>query len=449
MLKQSLLVSTLIVTPLALANDFFGDVQTRTQRQAEADSAWSHRGWVQQSVGYGYRDPAPGFARDSADLTRVETRVYNRLNWRDGPWQLRLSGSLLHDWLPDAERWGLWSGYEFTPEQRDSRRWRLELSDSYLDWQRDDWWLRGGYQTLAWGESETVRVTDVLARRDQRWPGQEDLEDLRLPVPAVQLTWRNQLDMVLLGHTAPDRLPAAGEEFDPYIQLHNLPQAPELHLERRNSPGWALRWRQRWPGVDAQLMLANVHSHDRAPERMLPGDDANPPPEHIHLTPWRQQVLGGALQTVRGSWLFRSEQALFRGVRLEPNDPLGPWPERDQWRGMLGAEYAGFRNLTLTSEISGQYTRGDSDELADSTWQPGGMLRARYTLFNERLTLSGLAIRLAGDNGRVLRLNADWDYSDSLTLGLALVEYSGPKPDQLLHPYRHNDTLLLSLRWNL
>jgi|GEM_PF-1884869 len=429
----------------AHADDFFGTVETEASATPKANpSPWRHRAWLKQRLGYGYRTPAAPIARDGADLTRVETELYGQLKWQDGPWGLRLSGVLVQDWLPDMERAGLWSGYTFTDEQTDQRRWRAEISDSYLSWQSGDWWVLGGYQTLAWGEAESLRVTDVLARRNQRWPGQEDLDDLRQPVPVLRANWDGQLDLVLLPETPPDRLPAPGDEFDPYLAWHS-PENPRPVMRRRHDTGWALRWQTRHPGWDMQWLLAEVSSFERLPVFPSPTEAFG----RISLTPWRQQVAGLAVQTTQGAWVLRTEHALHRQVPQRPNNPADHWPEHDQWRAMVSAEYAGISDLTVTLELSEVYTRDHNAALADSQWQTGASLRLRYALFNERLTLSSQTLRLPGGEGDLLRLSAGWTFSDTFSLDVTLTEYFANAFEEMIFPYRHNDTLTLTAHWNL
>lgn len=437
------------------ADDFFQSVPTtRTAAVRASGAPWTSKAWLQQKTGWGYRRPAAPFSRDRADLTRTESELYAELDWRHAGWQARLAGSLVQDWLPDLEQGSYWSGYALTPAQRSARRWRREISDSYLAWKNDDWWLKAGVQTLAWGESESQKITDVLARRDQRWPGQEDLEALRLPVPAVSITWRNRLDLIALPVMPGDRQPAAFDEFDPYIRL----RGPEnnnftVHVEEKDKPGWAARWHTRRPGLDVQWMLADVYSFDLAPASWQwsgpENHDSLPTLQSVVVTPWRQQVAGLAMQTVRGNWLLKTEQAWHHNTRMATRDPLANWQSHDQWRAMVAAEFSGINDLTVTGEFSWRHTRSHESALADAEWQTGQALRIRYVLLNERLALGGLALRLMGGQGQVWRTSVDWSLSDHWAVGLSLIDYQAASDRQLLYDYRHNDTLMLTLRRSL
>lgn len=461
MIRSLLLLSLVLLTVDTHADDFFGSVATtsRADTLEITESPIIYKAWMQQKTGYGYRDPAPGFSRNRADLTRVETQLYGQVTGRQDAWQWQVAGSLNHDWLADINDVGLWSGYDLTRAQQRERRWYWQMNDTYLAWQAGDWWIKGGYQTLAWGEAETLKVTDIIARRDQRWPGQEDLEQLRLPSPALLLTWRNRWELVALlpfdRDAGIDRQAAAYDEFDQLIGLRNPDTAQlDIHLQKQNQPGWALRWRRSSPGLDAQFIAADSHSFEPTlagfplaqPEPVT--NEIQPSLTALVLKQDRQQVLGAAAQGTRGNWLLKTEQAWHSGINLQPVNPLIGWKDYSQWRAMLGLEYSGINDLTLSIESSGNYTPDWDENLVDKKWQAGQAVRLRYTLFNERLTLGGLAMRTSGNQGDLVRLTVDWQIEDDLTFSFTLVEYRA-SDDQRLYHYRHNNALLLNLRWGL
>lgn len=432
-----------IVASLAQA-DFFGDLDTTAPpSRVQANSPITWMGWVQHKTAYGYRTPAPGVNRTQPDLTRFETQLYGQLGWRQGDWSARFAGSLAHDWLPDLQEADLWQGNAFNQEQKDARRWQWQWADSYLGWQSGDAWLKAGYQTLAWGEAESLIVTDVLARRDQRWPGQQDLEDTRLPIPAITLNWAGQLDLVVLRWADTDRLASAYDDFDTLAALRAT--GAEINQRKAENPySVAMRWQHSGSGYDLSLMAADVNTYQLSLEAVTLGNQG---PEAFTFRPDRRQVIGAGAQWVRGAWLLRTEQAVHHGERLATPNPIEPWAETTQWRNMVGVEYSGFRQLTLTLELGSQYLLDSAEPVAADDWQLSQSARARYTTWNDRLALTTQLIGLPGNEGLVSRLAADWQVSDPLSVGLQWVDYQTWETDQALHPFRNQDAVVLNLRY--
>lgn len=431
----------------ASAEDFFGEVETDAPAEPVQDSPIQWLGWLQHKTAYGYRAPENGASRDRADLTRFETELYGQVtaDWSDI--RLRLAGSLSHDWLPDLFDADLWTGYAFTDDQLEARQWQFHWADSYLDWQNRDLWLRAGYQTLAWGEADSLIVTDVLARRDQRWPGQSDLEQMRLPVPAATLNWAGHLDLAVLGWTGTDRHPAEYDEFDPLIAWRGGPtdirqQDPDQAL------GYAARWTGHRPGTDLRVIAADVNDTQYSLTDVTLGlADGQPFVERVTLQPQRRQVIGFSLQRALGSWLVKTEQAWHNGVHLAQEDPIDPWTDHRQWRGMIAADYTGIGNLTLTGEVGVIHTLDWEDSLAVDETRLSQSLRARWTTWNDQLDLTAQAVNLPGNEGVITRAEADWRASDQLSLNASVVEYWAGDEEQDLYAFRDNDAVIFGVRY--
>lgn len=116
---------------------------------------------------------------------------------------------------------------------------------------------------------------------------------------------------------------------------------------------------------------------------------------------------------------------------------------------MAALEYSGFRNLTLTGELGQVHTLDWDEELAGDRRQWSQSLRARWTTLNDRLVITAQGIGLPGNEGLVGRLATDWQVNDSLSLGATLVDSHAWEEDQQLHPFRHNDALVLNARLGL
>lgn len=430
---------------LALAeDDFFGALDTQaTTTEPVSESPVQWLGWVQQKVAYGYRAPEPGPSRDRAALTRFETQLYGQMSASHEAWSVRLAGSLTYDALPDLSDADAWETHDFTDAQAEERRWQAQWADSYLGWQDGNWWLKAGYQTLAWGQAESLIVTDVLARRDQRWPGQQDLEQTRLPVPALTLNWAGKLDVAVLGWAETDLTPAPFDDFDQRAGLRA--SGIEIRDEEAENPlGVAVRWQQRWPGLDLTWLAADVNAFEAT---LSDVSYSGAIPEVATFQPERRRVLGLSAQLARGSWLLKTEQAWHQGVQHATDNALEPWVESDEWRTMIGADYSGFRNLTLTLEVGSQLLLDPPDDIDDGEIRLSQSARARYTTWNDRLELTAQGVNLPGDSGQVVRLAADWQVSDPLSVGLSVVDYLAEESDQALYGVRNQDAAIFTLRY--
>ena len=166
----------------------------------------------------------------------------------------------------------------------------------------------------------------------------------------------------------------------------------------------------------------------------------------------RMRVFGVAANWADGSWLYFGELGLHMDKAVIPNfdsvfRQINGWDEKDQVLSVFGVEYNGFRNLVLTFELDSVRTK-DHDEFmyADKNQTSFGA-RAYWTALNEKLKVVAVVNELANDSGQLGRLSIDYNWSDSLEMGLLWVDY-GSKQNSIFYNYRNNDILQLHLRYN-
>jgi len=164
-------------------DDFFGTIDVDLDSGADGDDRpYSLIGWITENVSYGLEDPGPLFSRQEKELNRVETSLFAQLDTGIGrSINLRISGKVYHDAI-----YQLRDDINFSEDERDKFRNRFKLKDFYLEGRTDSGlYLKIGEQILAWGMAEYLRVTDLINTEDQHTFGQQDLEDIRLQVPAL------------------------------------------------------------------------------------------------------------------------------------------------------------------------------------------------------------------------------------------------------------------------
>lgn len=441
------LFATLLSTPVAGQDDFFGNIDIAIESEAESASGFSLLGWVEQKVAYGLEAPGPAFSRQERELNRVETSAYLQLDYPMGErGQLRLSGKAYHD-----EIYRLENETPFTFAEINEFRNRFEIRDFYLEQELDNGvYIKAGHQILAWGMSEYLRVTDLINVENQYQLGQQDLEDLRLQVPALLAsasaggwTW----DAVLTYHAGRDDIAPRRDEFDLFAPLYEAGGTISIRRPERDYE-FFLRASTRHGSGDVQIVAGEFNDNGLALERVIP--DRQQPVAQLYQN--RMRALGVAANRVSGSWLLFGELGWHGNRATRPTErnfafATDGWIKKDQVLGVLGLEYNGFRNLLLTAEVDGQRILDlDTPGYGDGKRISLG-LRARWTAMNERLQVLAVVNELAEDQGRVVRATVDYDWSDNVNLGLMWVDYSAPD-NSLVNPFRHNDVLQLQLRYS-
>lgn len=290
--------------------------------------------------------------------------------------------------------------------------------------------LKLGRQIVVWGKSDNLRITDVLNPLDQRAPGLVDIEDLRLPVSMVKLDYywdRWNLSLMAIPEWRGPKLPPAGAEFNPFPDARPPEDAPE-------GAEFALAANGRFSGWDLSLYAARLYD------------------DNAHVTDGtrrhaRLRMAGAALNIAEGNWLYKAEVAYLSGLRfgglLES--------EADRTDLLLGLEYAGFDNASLSLEAADRHLHGYDSALAASgqpedLWQIA--LRYQADLLHDRLHLTALETRSGEDlDGGFTRLSAGYDLRDGLSVtGGAVVYHHGALPP--FDGINNNDRLFLEVTYS-
>ncbi|MEQ8955806.1 MAG: DUF1302 family protein, partial [Gammaproteobacteria bacterium] len=204
--------------PALAQDDFFNTIDINVAEEVSAGD-WSILGWVTEKVGYGLEAPPPGFSRQGEGLNKLESSLFGQLDWQvSESTAFRASGKAYHDAVYRVE-----DSTPFHPDEINEFRSRYEVRDLYLEHQADNgFYIKAGHQLQAWGYGEYLRITDLVNIEDQYTIGQQDLQDLRLQVPALQFSYRFPavvLDTVVAYRAGRNDIAPAGDEFDPFGAL--------------------------------------------------------------------------------------------------------------------------------------------------------------------------------------------------------------------------------------
>jgi hypothetical protein len=392
-------------------------------------------GSVSFSGVYAYvnRDPAPGSATDFEGITRLRTRL--KLEYQADP---------LPDWrfYADGHAW-----YDAVYQLID-RDYPQSVKDDYQrEIELDELWLRGrlgsaadtklGRQIVVWGKSDNLRITDVINPLDARELGMVDIEDLRLPVAMSRLDlyrgdWN--LSALLIHEVRFDKLPPFGSEYFPLPAPLPPDDKPDSSLQNSQF-GLALNGSfSRW---DLSLYAANIF--DRQPWV------ANPGTPQAALRHARISMLGAAAVLPMGNWLWKSELAHYPGLRLTGHDQRVARSDV-----LLGLEYAGFDDTTLSLELADRHLY-DYDPLPGgpprNNWQAAVRYQGDFQHDRLHLAVVGTFVELFDNAAGFVRSQAEYELTDAIdvTVGLVLYQQGELPPTSGLGD---NDRVFVDLEWS-
>lgn len=429
-------------------DDFFNRIDVSIPTNGVSDNAYSLFGWVTQKAGFGLEAPDAPFSRQDQELSKFETSVFAQLDGKiTDNVNFRFSGKAYRDSV-----FALNDTIQFTADERNKFRSRFEVKDFFLERQFDNGtYLKVGNQLFAWGLAEYLRVTDIINTEDQLTFGQQDLEDLRLQIPAALVSFNVgdwSVDTVLAYHAGRNNTAPAKDEFDQLLRLRDSGlQLTRLAVD--NEYESFVRASTHWRSGDIQLVAGEFNDNELSVARIDGIKSIRP---ELVYAQNRMRAVGFAGNWVFGSWLAYGELALHKDKAVRParevflNQANG-WSQKDQILTAVGVEYNGFRNLVLSLEFDNTHTRQHDQLIALNKDQSGIGARLRWTAINERLELVGVWNALIDAESDIGRLSVNYSWSDALSFGLLWMNYSSNR-DSLFYDYRKNDILQLQLQYN-
>ncbi len=433
--------------PAAAQNDFFNTLDIAIEDNAANESTHTLIGWLNADLGYGLQNPGALFSRQDAEANKAEFSLFAQWDARLAERSnFRFSAKAYHD-----EIYRLQDHNPYSRDELSTFRNRFEVKDFYVEHEFDNGiYLKAGNQILAWGMSEYLRVTDLINTENQYTFGQEDLEDLRLQVPAVLASvnagnWT--LDSVITVEAGNNDIAPAGDEFDQFAALRAAGASPVIR-EPEKQTEFFLRASTQYAHGDLQIVAGEFNDNALTIDRIIGTASAS----QVILQQNRMRALGFAINRVLGSWLLFSELGVHRNKAIRPANnslfaQLRGWERKNQLLAVFGAEYNGFRNLILSAEVDITRTQDNSRALYGPATQTSFGVRAYWTALNERLQLVAVSNQLAEGNGRIDRLSIDYDWSDNLSLGMLWVNYSAPA-SSYVNLFSRNDVLNVRVRYN-
>ena len=230
------------------------------QAEAHQSDATRYRlgGFIKSNFVYGFFKDNPKFTELKVDLNLAfDYRIAEH-------WKMTCEGEFYYDFAYMA-----YGRENFNVKTLDENETDADFREAFIDGKLNNWLsIKAGRQIIAWGESDSMQITDVVNSRDMLTPGLVALEDARLPVLSTKVSlFRNpwNLDIVSIHEIRTHDLAGIGDDFDTLKTLRSenvtiagehIPDSDLAHTE------FAVRLAGRFNGGDMALVVADVYDDE-------------------------------------------------------------------------------------------------------------------------------------------------------------------------------------------
>jgi len=337
----------------------------------------------------------------------------------------------------------------------------LSLREALLIVGLGDLDVRLGRQQIVWGEAISTFVTDVVNPKDFREFVLPDFSELRIPIWALDATYRLAEGVSVEGVWTPDtrtnKLPKQGAEFqfarfpyrfrNPVVRLPD--DADEFSLARSEGGVRLSVLRQGW-----DVALIYYDEADKSPVLFQRRVAQPPGPEVVVLDPQhpRLHIIGATLAKSFEPVVMRAEAALTLGKRYETANPLDPdgVVGRDTLDWLVGVDYTFFETVDTALQLSQKVLMGSATNLtrAGVAAQVTTSVTLRVTTGFFDNTLNPTVLFVAGVNRGDFRLSPRIDYlvSGAVTLSVGADLFEGPHRT-LYGQFDRNDRVTFTTTW--
>ncbi len=414
------------------------------QQSLEQQSPYKLSGAYTFSSSFNYAHDAP--VQENSDyrgLSRAKNKLDLQLDIRlNEHWKARIEGKAFYDLTYQIN-----GRSNYTDDVLDRYESEAEIVEAWLQGsvtrQLD---FKLGRQTVVWGKSDNIRITDIINPLDNREPGMTDIEDLRLPIFTSRFDYYPggvwNLSALIIHESRAPKEAAQGSDFLP-LDVFPFPVGfvfPDDETPRQSldNTQYGLALNGMFQGWDLSLYAADVldsrwHFEENNTVRRY----------------GRIRMLGAAVNFTAGSWLFKAELATLDG--LQYNTTQNEKSRRDL---LIGVEYMGFKDTSISLEMANRHIKNYEDQMinpADFVRENEVQTALRITRsFNHDTVDVTWLISLfgsRGNDGGFQRLWVNYDISDGLMATMGVVDYiGGDKP--IMDALSDNDRVFAEVQYS-
>jgi len=333
----------------------------------------------------------------------------------------------------------------------------LELREIYMDWLMGNGFaLRLGKQQIVWGETDGLKLLDVINPQNFRDFILDEFEDSRLPLWSLKFTAPAgdmvDLEFIWIPDLSYHQIPDPNAPYFPRALVPLPPEGVPVQLKLINKPDNVITDSD--VGLKASafiggwdLTLNYLYAYDDTPffNRFISSDNV------ISLRPSfeRMHVVGGTFNKAIGPIILRGEIATNIGKTFysENNQDTNGLITATQFNSAIGLDWS-FNETLLSFQYFQDWVPDKKDLFNRNSYEPSITGLVRQEFFNDSFTAELLSIVNLNDGDWLLRPKVKYLLTSSLELKAGADIFSG-NSDGLFGQFDNRDRVYFGFELGL
>jgi hypothetical protein len=313
-------------------------------------------------------------------------------------------------------------------------KYGLDLRELYATFFVRNHTLKLGKQQVAWGETDGIRILDIINPLDYREFLLKDTEDIRIPIwmlnYAVEID-SAQLQLLLVpddttSHLSTrDYMVTTPISSPAYISQGDLDKITSM---QHSDLGHGVKDWDRAVNVSFSTKYGDFSVVYVNQLYDIPVVDSTYIDGEIHARQffYRRNVGGISYSTALDSWVLRSELA-YSDVRYVYLDQRGGLDKRNAFDFAIALDWSGLDDTTVTLQLSQDIVSGKGGSLTrDKVESTAAVVWEQYFI-NQTYQLRFLGLGNLNRHDTMTTVDLDWLVQDNLTVGVGLDHFSGDR----------------------
>jgi hypothetical protein len=422
----------------------------------ESEKHYSINGFINEKLAY-------GFFKNDPKLTMVRSIFHVTAKYEfENEWLFEGGGKAYYDLAYAIE-----GREKFEDKTLENNEYEIELRELFLNAKINSYFsIKAGRQIAAWGESNFAQITDIVNPRDITELGLVDLEDARIPVASIRLSYQKNpwiFDFISIHEFRGNKIGSYGSDYDYYKGFRES----DIYIDDEDwnqsdfgNTEIVIKISKAFHGSDVSIVFGSFY--DDTPYLDLNNPDHDVDQFDYILEPNKSRIKAIALSGNRafGNTLLKSEIGTFFDMTFNRNDFITIESEndidqnhnrtekKDLVKGLLGFEYSGISETTITIEGLINYIKDYDNSIMKKEMTSVLYTDVTHEMLNDLMKLNLNWMYYYPGKGHIIRAKVAYKLTDNLKIEGGIIFYDASSHKNLIYSYKDQDRMFLSLKYH-